>query len=278
MSAGATSTREPVVPRPAATVLLLRDDPDGRLQVFLQRRVKGMAFAGGMTVFPGGGVDASDRADGVAWEGPEPGWWADRLRCTTDEAAGFVLAAVRETFEECGVLLADGAAVDAATLAEARDDVAQRRRPFGDVLAGLGLRIRADQLRAWARWITPIVQPRRYDTAFFTAIVPPGQEADAQTTEAVEAAWWTPAAALEAFRDGEIGLMRPTRTILTDISAFPDSAALHAAAPGDAIVSILPMVVEGLSDVLLPGDDGYDLDVASGRAHADGHAPAGGHR
>lgn len=262
---------EPVLPRPAATVLLLRDDPDGRLQVFLQRRVKGMAFAGGMTVFPGGGVDASDRA-GIVWEGPEPAWWAERLGCDVDEAAGFVLAAVRETFEECGVLLADGAAVDSATLAQARDDVAQRRRPFGDVLAGLGLRVRADLLHPWARWITPVVQPRRYDTAFFTAIVPPGQEADAQTTEAVEATWWTPDAALEAFRDGEIGLMRPTRTILTDIAAFPDAAALHAAAPTGAISSILPMVVEGLPDVLLPGDDGYDLDVASGRA------PAGGRR
>ncbi|ODT99012.1 MAG: hypothetical protein ABS81_26625 [Pseudonocardia sp. SCN 72-86] len=272
MSAAATSSsREPVVPRPAATVLLLRDDPDSRLQVFLQRRVKGMAFAGGMTVFPGGGVDASDRA-GIAWEGPEPAWWAQRLGCDVDEAAGFVLAAVRETFEECGVLLADGASVDAATLARARDDVAERRRPFGGVLAELGLRVRADLLHPWARWITPIVQPRRYDTAFFTAIVPTGQEADAQTTEAVEATWWTPSAALEAFRDGEIGLMRPTRTILTDIAAFPDAAALHAAAPTGAISSILPMVVEGLPDVLLPGDEGYDLDVASGRT------PAGGRR
>src|ERR1700754_4353616 len=102
---------EPVVPRPAATVLLVRDaptPPPGRtqLQVFLQRRVPEMAFASSMTVFPGGGVSTADRATLPPWTGPDPTWWAERLGCDTELAGAYVQAEVRETFEECGVLLA----------------------------------------------------------------------------------------------------------------------------------------------------------------------------
>lgn len=264
-----------MVARPAATVLLLRDGPDGRLQVFLQRRVKGMAFAGGMTVFPGGGVDPTDLSDPVDWSGPGPEWWGERLGTAGDEAAGFVRAAVRETFEECGVLLAsraDGTPVDADVVAAARADVVARTRTFGDVLAEAGAVLRADLLHLWARWITPIVQPRRYDTVFFTAMVPEGQAADAQTTEAVEATWWSPADALAAHRDEEIGLMRPTLAILTDIAGRPDAASLHAAGPTGRITTILPMVIGPGPTVLLPGEPGYDPDVAAGVA------PAGGPR
>src|SRR5206468_2840260 len=95
----------PAVPRDAATVLLVRDRPDG-LEVFLQHRVRGMPFAGGMTVFPGGGVDARDADTSIAWTGPQPDWWAARFGCDTGLARALVCAAVRETFEEAGVLLA----------------------------------------------------------------------------------------------------------------------------------------------------------------------------
>ncbi|WP_103383730.1 NUDIX hydrolase [Pseudonocardia dioxanivorans] len=267
MSAGAERPAEPVVARPASTVLLLRDGPDGRLQVFLQRRVTGMAFGGGMTVFPGGGVDRTDLDDPAPWSGPAPRWWADRLGTEPTVAAGFVRAAVRETFEESGVLLAsrpDGTPVDQGVLGEARADVVARTRTFGDVLAEAGLVLRADLLRLWARWITPVVQPRRYDTVFFTALVPEGQEADAHTTEAVEASWWSPSDALAAHRDKEIGLMRPTLAILTDIARHPDAASLRAAGPDGPIRPILPMVVGPGPRVLLPGDPGYDPDVAAG--------------
>ena len=104
-------TSAPVVPKPAATVVLIRDDPApplGRtpLQVFLQRRVVGMAFAGGMTVFPGGGVDPADHLDVAGWIGPGPSAWGERLGHPPELAAALVKAAVRETYEECGVLLA----------------------------------------------------------------------------------------------------------------------------------------------------------------------------
>jgi 8-oxo-dGTP pyrophosphatase MutT (NUDIX family) len=233
----------PVPPRPAATVLLVRDHPQpppGRtpLQVFLQRRVAGMAFAGGMTVFPGGGVDAGDRPDPDRWAGPDPRWWGERFGVDADLAGALVHAAVRETFEECGVLLAGpGLPTD---MGRHRGDLVARRRSFADVLAGAGLELRADLLHAWARWITPVGSPRRYDTAFFVALVPDGQEADAHTTEAVEALWWHPDEALEHWRRGEIQLMAPTVRTLQEIAELGDSAAVLAAARERVIQPIMP--------------------------------------
>ncbi|MGQ0576749.1 MAG: NUDIX hydrolase [Pseudonocardia sp.] len=250
----------PVVPRPAATVLLLRDDPAaarGRhpLQVFLQRRVAGMAFAGGMTVFPGGGVDDTDRAADVRWAGPDPAWWGTRLACPPAQARALVHAAVRETFEECGVLLADD--VPGAP-AVARADLVARRRTLAEVLDGAPLR--SDLLAPWARWITPQEAPRRYDTAFFVARVPAGQVADDRTTEAVEAAWWHPAEALERGRLGELELMAPTLRTLQEIAEHPDTAAVLAAAAHRTVRPLVPRVrrEDGRIVVVVPGDPGFE--------------------
>lgn len=250
-------TSAPVIPRPAATVLLVRDHPHpqaGRspVQVFLQQRVTDMAFAAGMTVFPGGGVDATDRPDPHHWTGPEPRWWAERLGVDVELAGALVHAAVRETFEECGVLLA-GPDVP-ADLHGQRADVVARRRSFADVLAAAGLVLRADLLHAWARWITPAGSARRYDTAFFVAQVPDGQEADAHTTEAVRALWWHPAEALQRWQAGEMLLMPPTVRTLQEVAELDESAAVIAAArereirpivptlrrDGDRLVTVLP--------------------------------------
>ena len=170
-----------VAARPAATVVLLRDAPapgpgGATVQVFLQRRVAGMAFAGGMTVFPGGGVDTGDRLDPALWRGPEPEWWARQFGCTPADAARLVVAAVRETFEECGVLLAGPGAAGALPSTLLRGTTCwRRRRTLGDVLQAAGLPLRADLLAPWARWVTPEAEPRRDDTAFFVAAVPPGR-------------------------------------------------------------------------------------------------------
>jgi 8-oxo-dGTP pyrophosphatase MutT (NUDIX family) len=254
----------PVAPRPAATVLLVRDHPQpqpGRtpLQVFLQRRVTGMAFAGGMTVFPGGGVDASDRPDPDRWVGPEPLWWAERLGVDVALAGALVHAAVRETFEECGVLLAGPGTP--ADLQGHRADVVARRRSFGELLAATGLVLRADLLHAWARWITPLDSPRRYDTSFFVALVPDGQEADAHTTEAVEALWWHPGEALERWQEDEMQLMPPTARTLQEIAEFDDSAAVLAAAPERVISPIVPVVRRDGDQLVsvLPDDSTYPV-------------------
>lgn len=253
-------TAEPAVPRPAATVLLVRDAPG--LQVFLQRRVAGMAFAGGMTVFPGGGVDPHDVVDAALWSGPGPEWWGERFSADPVAAGRLVLAAVRETYEECGVLLAAGPGGTAPAVPEgARAELVARRRTLSEVLAAAGLVLRADLLAPWARWITPEESPRRYDTAFFVAAVPPGQEADAHTTEAVEAAWWSPAEALDRWRAGEMELMAPTFRTLQEIAEHPNTASVLAAAAAREIVPVIPRVRREGDEVVvvLPGDEGFEV-------------------
>ncbi|MFC4943346.1 NUDIX hydrolase [Pseudonocardia sp. GCM10023141] len=269
-------TSAPAIPRPAATVLLVRDHPSpapGRsaLQVFLQRRVAGMAFAGGMTVFPGGGVDDADHADDITWNGPGPEVWADRLACDVDLAGAFVRAAVRETFEECGVLLADPRP-DAAALQHERAELVSRRRSLGQVLTGAGLVLRSDLLRAWARWVTPEESPKRYDTAFFVALVPPGQEADAHTSEAVEATWWHPDDALASWEAGEMKLMPPTFHSLREIAELPDSAAVLAAAEERVVRPVIPRVRREGDRIVVVLPDHPDYDVAAN------HLTPGGRR
>jgi len=255
-----------VAARPAATVVLLRDAPapgpgGATVQVFLQRRVTGMAFAGGMTVFPGGSVDTGDRLDPALWRGPEPEWWARRFGCTPADAARLVIAAVRETFEECGVLLAGpgGTTVDA----QARDDLLARRRTLGAILGAAGLPLRADLLAPWVRWITPEAEPRRYDTAFFVAVVPEGQEADARTTEAVEAVWWYPGEALEGARRGELRLMPPTQHTLEEIAEHTSVADVLAAARSRVVRVHRPVIHRDGRRVVVtvPGDPELEFDV-----------------
>jgi 8-oxo-dGTP pyrophosphatase MutT (NUDIX family) len=254
----------PVVPRPAATVLLVRDHPEppaGRtpLQVFLQRRAAGMAFAGGMTVFPGGGVDPADQPDADRWTGPDPSWWGERLGCDAELAGALVSAAVRETFEECGVLLAGPELPPETT--QRRADLVARRQTLADVLGGAGLVLRSELLRPWARWITPPNSPRRYDTAFFVACVPEGQEADAHTTEAVEATWWHPAEALEHWERGDMQLMAPTFRSLQEIAEHADCGAVLAAADERVIEPVTPQVKRDGEQVVvvLPGDLDFQL-------------------
>ena len=147
----------PAVPKDAATVALVREGAAG-MEMFLLRRVTGMAFAGGMTVFPGGGVDRRDADTSVAWVGPEPAWWGSRFGCDPRIARALVCAAVRETFEESGVLLAgkdDAVVADAVQYADGRHALVNREVSLAQFLADAGLVLRADLLRPWANWVTP---------------------------------------------------------------------------------------------------------------------------
>jgi 8-oxo-dGTP pyrophosphatase MutT (NUDIX family) len=253
---------DPVVARPAATVLLVRDHPrplPGRtpLQVFLQRRVAGMAFAGGMTVFPGGGVDATDVPDPDAWSGPDPAWWGARLGCDAELAGALVQAAVRETFEECGVLVAvdaDGAAPDAAALAappweERRVRLAAGELTLPDVLRGEGLAVRGGDLRPWARWVTPPFENRRFDTRFYVAALPAAQEARDLGGEGERAAWLSPGAAVEAHAAGKLPMLPPTLVCLEELAAAPDVATLLATPRAPRPVS--PWVARGTTGDLV---------------------------
>ena len=254
-----------VAPKDASTVILIRDAAADAaspgIEVFLLRRVKGMAFAGGMTVFPGGGVDPSDADAEVDWAGPSVDWWAERFSTDAARAKALVCAAVRETFEECGVLLAgpsaDTVVADTSRYAQSRTQLEKRELSFSDFLKRENLVLRADLLRPWANWITPVGEGRRYDTRFFVAAAPHGQIADGATSEAEDVQWQSPAAALAHWQGGGSILLPPTWSQLTALSAFGSVADVLAAEP--EIPVILPTLItdEEQLRVEFPGQDGY---------------------
>src|ERR1700744_3994469 len=153
----------PAVPRVAATVILVREDASG-IEAFLLRRTAELEFAPGAYVFPGGSVDARDADPGVGGAGPGPGDFAALLDVPPDRARALVCAAVRETFEESGVLLAGAARGDlirdSAALAADRHALLAGSASLTEVLARRGLVLRTDLLTPWARWITPEASPR----------------------------------------------------------------------------------------------------------------------
>ena len=229
--------RQPAAPRDAATVVLLR--PGGRdFDVYLLRRRRSMAFAPGAHVFPGGSVDPRDADADLAWAGPDAAAWGRVLNGPQELARALVCAAVRETFEESGVLLA-GAAPDAVVADTRGDDWEADRRALIDrslSLAGLlqrrGLVLRSDLLRPWARWITPELESRRFDTRIFAAALPAGQRTRDVGGEADEVIWLSPNAAIAAARRGEILLMPPTAVTLAELARH-DTAPAALAAPPD---------------------------------------------
>ena len=238
-----TPLENPPVPRDAATVILLRDTANG-LEVFLQRRVAAMAFAAGMTVFPGGGVDKRDADASVRWAGPPASDWAGWFGATEPVGRALVCAAVRETFEESGVLLAgteDGVVADAAGYRPQRRALESRELSLAGFLAEAGLTLRADLLRPWAHWITPPQETRRYDTRFFAAALPEGQHADGETTEAESSGWQRPRDALADAEAGRSMLMPPTWYTLQELAEFGTTA--EALAAERTIEAIIPKLV-----------------------------------
>jgi 8-oxo-dGTP pyrophosphatase MutT (NUDIX family) len=235
----------PAEPRQAATVLLLRDGVPG-LEVYLLRRIKGMPFAGGMTAYPGGGVDPRDGDTEIAWAGPPPAQWAEAFGCDERTARELVCAAVRETFEEAGVLLAgsdDGSVVPDVSgddWEDQRQALLTRELSLAELLAGRGLALRSDLLRPFAHWITPPAEPRRYDTKFFAAALPVGQEARHVSGEADEADWLTPTAALAELSAGARPMLPPTTHTLGQLEPFPDVAAALAGSPPEPLHPISP--------------------------------------
>ncbi|MBB1155575.1 NUDIX hydrolase [Amycolatopsis dendrobii] len=236
----------PATPKDAATVILLRDVSDG-VEVFLQHRVMGMAFAGGMTVFPGGGVDPRDADASVAWAGPPPSWWAEQFTCDESLARALVCAAVRETFEESGVLLAgteDSVVADVAPYHEARKALESREISLAGFLADAGLTLRADLLHPYAHWVTPPQEQRRYDTRFFVAKLPEGQRADGATSEAAAAGWQPPAEAVADAREGRRTLMPPTWLTLVELAEFAKADAVLAE-PREIVKTVPTLVRDG---------------------------------
>ena len=222
-----SGSQPPAVPRDAATVMLLRAAPAG-LEVYMLRRQASMAFAAGAYVFPGGSVDARDADEKVAWAGPAAAEWGRIFAAPPALARALVCAAVRETFEESGVLLAGESAESVVADTTSADWEADRKAlldrsvSLAELLARRGLVLRSDLLRPWARWITPVVEPRRFDTRFFAAALPAGQRTRDVGGEASEVAWVRPADALAASRRGEIRLFPPTAVTLSELAECGD--------------------------------------------------------
>ena len=243
--------------RDAATVVVLRQAADG-LEAFLMRRPPSMLFAAGMYVFPGGSVQESDY--GVkAWIGPPPQIWADRFSCGPDLAAALVVAAAREVFEETGILFAgpDDTSVlgelAGEEWAQARLALEQNAITFAELLLDRHVSLRTDLMGAWAHWITPEFEPRRFDTRFFVALLPAGQAVGRLSTEAETGTWMSVSEAWRAAERGEMAMLPPTRHTLAELAGVQGASILETAARRE-ISTVLPAIVEvdGNRSLIMP--------------------------
>jgi len=265
----------PATPRDAATVMVLRAPAGQRaeagpgVEVLMLRRTAAMKFAPGAYVFPGGSVDRADYSEGIGWQGPSPEEFGARFAAVPEQARALVCAAVRETFEESGVLLAGSPgsgppAVPSGPSWEAdRLALTAGELTLAELLGRRGLVVRADLLVPWAHWITPSAEPRRFDARFFAAALPPGQEAAGHEAEADHVAWLSPASAIESARAGEISVLPPTAVTLYEFA----SAAAAGRGPADIVggrrefKAVTPrMVIEdGAVWLLVPDEIEYPL-------------------
>ena len=254
--------------RPASTVVLLR--PANPFDVFLVRRSDSIAFMGGAHVFPGGRVDAADHqhdivslADGV----PEAAMRMPDLG--SDVAAAHYVAALRELFEEAGVLLArPSARIVSDRFERDRRDLLSGATTFADVVRSAHLRLAFDALAYFAHWVTPDIETRRFDTRFFLARAPEGQTPVHDEHETIQSEWLTPLEALERCRSGDISLPPPTWTTLSMLSRFESVDEAFAWARSKPIPRVQPRFERRGDRTLLfyPGDpmypavEGFDAD------------------
>jgi len=276
----------PVAARDAATIMLVRDAPsaDGpALEVCMLRRHLDSDFVGGAYVFPGGKVDDEDRTASLEESCALRSDAEASLQLGVDAGGlAFWVAALRECFEEAGVLLAYTAGPGGARVplevsdAAARDRLAALRASlnagevrFLDACRREGLVLATERVHYFSHWITPEPAPKRYDTRFFVAALPAGQEPIHDDHETVDTVWVRPGDALARAREGEFDLIFPTMKNLEAIGRFATSGELLAAAAAvEHVPTVLPRVVadERGFRILLPGDPGYEDAVA--------HAPA----
>lgn len=250
--------------RPAATVIMLRDGAGG-LEVLLLKRHAASDVLGGAFVFPGGKVDAADAQLDMVSHVDQP---LSDLHTALNEpdidtltAASLFVAAVREAFEESGILFAHGATHEQAVRTTA---LLREGRPFAAVLAEMQLRLQTRSLAPWSRWITPVmpsVTNKRFDTRFFVAALPPGQIAAHDNHEATESVWLQPRAALERHRDGFIELAPPQIMTLAHLSRFGavQQVMAHARGRTPPLIQPEPFDQEGTRIICYPGDERHSV-------------------
>lgn len=246
-------------PRPAATLLLLRDSPRG-MEVLMLMRHREVDFAAGALVFPGGKVTEEDRQMQAHVGG------ASLLQ---PEEIAFRAAAIRETFEEAGLLLArrpgekelldKGACLDIQN--RFRDALLRHEITFMKLCETLGLELACDLLTPFAHWITPEISPKRFDTRFYIAPAPLGQEESCDGQELVESVFLHPLDALEDARAGRRPIIWPTRMNLAKLGKSPGVEEALAAARASPIVTVCPELAEGEKGPVLriPKEAGYEV-------------------
>ena len=233
----------------AATVIVLREAEAG-LETFMLCRHHRSGFLGGAHVFPGGKVDANDSEQ--AWlervDRPAEALSESLGEADPNAALGLLVAAVRETFEEAGVLLAGSKA--GANLLDARERL-HGGTSFSELANELEMTISASALTPYARWVTPKFESKRFDTRFYVAVLPSGQDASHDGTETTSAVWLSPSAAIDDMEAGAIKLAPPTVRTLQWLSGFSDASSVIE----DALSRTPPLV----RPRLVSKDDGWFL-------------------
>ena len=266
---------DPPALRNAATVILVRDRAEGPYEIFLMRRHRNQAFMGGAFVFPGGRLDDGDCHPALRDHlfGPAPEALLERLQepmLPESSARGLHLAAVREMFEEAGVLFAvdiSGTVLNfqepetARRFAAYREILHRGEMTLLDLAVREGIRFALELLLPYAHWMTPEIESKRFDTRFFLARLPEGQKAVHDEAELMASVWMTPAQALAEHEAGRIVLMPPTLKTVEELRAFRTTDELFRAVAGRAIPPILPQVFTMGDEfgVKLPFDPEYTL-------------------
>ncbi|MDQ8726390.1 NUDIX hydrolase [Bradyrhizobium sp. LHD-71] len=254
-------SKEAVAVRPASTMLLLRDGAEG-MEVFMVVRHHQIDFASGALVFPGGSVDADDHR--IAGD---PTLYGDSAGLDA-AALAFRIGAVRETFEECGILLARTKGSNALVSAARADEVAaahraalnKGERSFSEILTTEGMVPALDLLVPFAHWITPVGMPKRFDTHFYLAVAPADQVGAHDGTESVDSIWVSPNAAVEGAKTGKFKLVFATERNLIKLGKQNSAAASLDAARRDRVVTVCPEIIrsETSRQLRIPADAGYD--------------------
>jgi len=246
------------MPQPAAAIALLRDRAEGGVEVFMVRRHIQSDFAPDVFVFPGGTVKPEDATleSSMSSHAPQEG--------PTALGIGFRAAAIRECFEEAGVLLAsrngqplDFTGVEAEHFTDYRMQLQRKEITLNEIVAREGLTLASDALLHWAHWITPEAWPKRFDTHFFLAEAPTGQLAAHDDLETTESVWIAPEVALSGFESGAFPLVFATIHQLRALSDLTSNAEARERLAGITPETIMPRIVEreGTSVILMPGDE-----------------------
>ncbi len=252
----------PAPARPSASVIVVRDGAGG-VEVLMLERSAALKFMPGSHVFPGGAIDSADRSEAAfACCTESPAAAASRLQIG-DGALAWAVAALRETFEECGLWLGRAAPARAQQVADTRQRLAAGEIGMAQACAVLEAGIDTASLQPLSHWITPLASPKRFDTRFFVAQAPAGQVAGADGQESQSLRWIRPADALAAHEAGAFPLEVPTLHTLRSLQRFASAAAVieHAATPRP-IEPVMPRVARRSSNGagvvrLLPADAAY---------------------